>query len=72
MTEDGNMSVVHTISLVPRLEYYVKTMYRCLTCGASRQYGNAPVPDKEYKPLIKCASCEKAVRHEFVEVARVN
>jgi hypothetical protein len=48
-------------------------MYRCLTCGASRQYGNAPVPDKEYKPLIKCAgSCEKAERHEFVELARVN
>jgi DNA-directed RNA polymerase subunit RPC12/RpoP len=72
MTDEEGMSLGHVVTLVPRHEYYIKTMYRCLTCGASRQYGNAPVPDKEYKPMIRCASCEKVVRHEFVELARVN
>jgi len=67
------MSLGNVISLVSKPEPYFKTMYRCLTCGSIRQYGNAPVPDKEYKPLIKCAgSCENAERHEFVELEKVN
>lgn len=52
---------------------FFKAIFRCLDCGASRQYGNAPPPmdDAVYKPLINCNGiCFKPTRHTFEHLSK--
>lgn len=52
-------------------------IWRCVGCRVERQWGchrlatlwdATEAPDPAYKPLLECGCCQRATRHEFVEV----
>jgi DNA-directed RNA polymerase subunit RPC12/RpoP len=40
-------------------------IFRCMTCGSTRPYGNDRPDDKAATPMIGCTACGKATRHEY-------
>lgn len=51
-------------------------IWRCVGCRVERQWGchrlltrlEEALPDLSYQPLLECGCCQRATRHEFVEV----